>query len=107
MSSTLLRLGLWIILIVIAAYVLKQTYEEAPWTEFVPDTTLQRALILGGALVVGGMVLRVFEKGAKAVARNRCVVCNTAIPKGAIYCRAHLRRVLHTEEDKTHVRRPR
>ncbi len=107
MSSTLLRLGLWIILIVIAAYVLKQTYEGAPLAEYIADSMLQKALALGGILVVVGIVVRLFEKGARVVAKNRCVVCGTTVPKGAIYCRAHLRRVLHTEEDKTHMRRPR
>jgi predicted nucleic acid-binding Zn ribbon protein len=47
--------------------------------------------------------MRVLEGGAKAVSKNRCVVCKTPIPPGAMYCRAHLREVLHREEDRAHM----
>ena len=107
MSSTLLRLGLWIILIVVALYVLQQTYEGLPTAEYFATPMLQKALILGGLLVVAGFMFRVLEKGAKVVSKNRCVVCKTPIPAGAIYCRAHLRNVLHREEDRRHLTRER
>ena len=104
MSSTLLRLGLWITLAVVALYVLAETYPTSPLSEYVPMSMLSKGLILGVLLVVGGVALRIFEKGAsKVVAKNRCVVCRTAIPPGAIYCRAHLRSMLHREEDREHV----
>ena len=103
MSSTLLRLGLWIILIVIGLYVLQQTYEGLPAAEYFAPAMLVKALVVGGLLVAGGLVMRVLEKGAKVVTKNRCVVCKTAIPSGAIYCRAHLRSVLHREEDRRHM----
>jgi hypothetical protein len=105
MSATLLRLGLWIVLLVLALYVLHETFEGNPIEEFFSPSLMQKALVLGGLLVVAGVVLRVFEKGAKAVSKNRCSVCRTPIPPGAIYCRAHLRSVLHREEDRTHVTR--
>jgi hypothetical protein len=107
MSSTLLRLGLWIILIVVALYVLHETYAETPLSEYFSTAMLQRALVLGFLLVAGGIATRVLEKGAKAVAKNRCAICKTPIPPGAIYCRAHLRSVLHREEDRTHLTRTR
>lgn len=100
-----MRLGLWIILIVVALYVLQQTYEGLPAAEYFAPAMLQKALVLGGLLVVAGFVMRILEKGAKAVTKNRCVVCKTAIPPGAIYCRAHLRSVLHREEDRRHATR--
>jgi predicted nucleic acid-binding Zn ribbon protein len=49
--------------------------------------------------------MRMLEKWTKVVVKNRCVVCKTPIPHGAIYCRAHLRAVLHHEEDLTHTAR--
>jgi hypothetical protein len=107
MSSTLLRLGLWIILIVVALYVLHETYEGMPAAEYFATPMLQKALVLGGLLVAAGFVTRILEKGAKAVVKNRCVVCKTPIPKGAIYCREHLRNVLHREEDRSHMTRTR
>ncbi len=102
MSSTLLRLGLWIVLLVVILYVLQQTYEDAPFVDFFAPVMLQRALALGGILVAAGVVMRIFERGAKAVVKNRCVVCKTPIEHGAIYCREHLRSMLSREDDRTH-----
>ena len=107
MSSTLLRLGLWIILIVVALYVLQQTYEGLPVAEYFAPAMLQKALVLGGLAVIAGFVVRVLEKGAKVVTKNRCVTCRTPIAAGAIYCRAHLRSVIHREDDRTHMTRTR
>jgi predicted nucleic acid-binding Zn ribbon protein len=107
MSSTLLRLGLWIVLLVVALYVLQQTFEEAPFVDFFAPAMLQKALALGGLLVIAGIVMRLLERGVKVVARNRCIVCKTPIDHGAIYCRQHLRSVLYSEDDRTHRTRVR
>jgi predicted nucleic acid-binding Zn ribbon protein len=107
MSSTLLRLGLWIVLLVVVLYVLQQTYEEAPFVDFFAPAMLQKALALGGILVAAGIVMRILERGAKVVIKNRCIVCKTAIDHGAIYCRQHLRSVLSREDDRTHRTRVR
>jgi hypothetical protein len=104
MSSTLLRLGLWIVLIVVALYVLGETYEGLPIEEFFAAAMLQKALVVGVLLVAAGFVTRMLEKGAKVVTKNRCITCKTPIPSGAIYCREHLRNVLHREEDRSHQR---
>jgi hypothetical protein len=108
MSSTLLRLGLWVILLVVALYVLQQTYEDAPFVDFFAPAMLQKALALGGLLVVAGMVMRLLEKGAaKVIVKNRCVVCRKPVEQGAIYCREHLRAVLSREDERTHNTRVR
>lgn len=107
MSSTLLRLGLWIILLVVVLYVLQQTYEEAPFVDFFAPAMLQKALVLGGLLVVAGVVTRLMEKGAKVVIKNRCATCKAPIEHGAIYCRRHLHSVLSREDDRTHMTRVR
>jgi predicted nucleic acid-binding Zn ribbon protein len=107
MSSTILRLGLWIILLVVVLYVLQQTYEDAPFVDFFAPAMLQKALVLGGLLVVAGIVLRLLERAAKVVTKNRCAVCKVPIEHGAIYCREHLRRVLSREDEKTHLTRVR
>jgi predicted nucleic acid-binding Zn ribbon protein len=107
MSSTLLRLGLWVILLVVVLYVLQQTYEEAPFVDFFAPAMLQKALALGGLLVAAGIVMRILERGAKVVIKNRCIVCKTPIEHGAIYCRHHLRSVLSREDDRTHRARVR
>lgn len=107
MSSTLLRLGLWTILAAVALYVLHETYAGTPLEAYFSTSTLQRALVVGGLLVIAGIVARVAEKGAKVVTKNRCVICKVPVPPGAIYCRQHLRRVLADEDDRTHMTRVR
>ena len=107
MSSTILRLGLWIILLVVVLYVLQQTYEDAPYADFFAPAMLEKALALGGLLVVAGIVVRILERGAKVVTKNRCIVCRTPIDHGAIYCRQHLRTILNREDDRTHRTRVR
>jgi hypothetical protein len=103
MSSTVLRLGLWIVIIVLAAYVIHESFEEQPVAEMIPMAMLGKALTLGGILIVAGVVLRIFEKGAKKVVKNRCAVCRTPVTPGAIYCREHLRNVLSIEDERTHM----
>ena len=105
MSSTLLRLGLWILVVDISLYVIHESFEESPVAEYVPLTLIQHALLIGAALLIIGLVLRMFEKGAKAVVKNRCAICRTPIPKGAIYCREHLRAMLHDDDLQRHKTR--
>ncbi len=107
MSSTLLRVGLWIILIVVALYVLHETYEGLPIAEYFATPMMQKGLVVGVLMVGASFAMRILEKGAKAVTKQRCVICKTPVPKGAIYCREHLRNVLHREEDRSHMTRTR
>jgi len=102
MANTLLRLGLWTLILVLVLYVLSSTYPEEPWAAMIPGTMLVQAMVLAALLIVVGIILRILGVGARVVVKNRCRVCRTAIPPGALYCRAHLRTILHEEEDKTH-----
>jgi hypothetical protein len=109
MYATLLRLGLWTVILVLATYVFRESMAEQKIAELIPSQMLTQALIVGGALIVVGVIARLLGKGAKVVGKNRCAVCRTPITTGAIYCRAHLRAILHEEDEKTHmtrVRRP-
>jgi LSD1 subclass zinc finger protein len=108
MASTLLRLGLWIVLAVVALYVLHETYAETHLAEYFSTPMLQKALVIGALLVIAGLVMRMLEKGARKVSpKNRCAICKTVIPAGAIYCRQHLRNVLAREDERTHMTRTR
>lgn len=102
MSTTLLRLGLWTLILVLALYVLASTYTDAPWSAMIPLPMLVQVMVLAALLIVIGVVMRILGVGVAAVNKNRCRVCRAAIPPGAMYCRAHLRTILHEEEDKTH-----
>lgn len=107
MSSTLLRLGLWVLVLVLAAYVIHESYEESTIAEMIPMAALQKVLVLGGLLVAAGILVKIFEKGTKVISKNHCRVCRIVIPSGAIYCRAHLRTILYEEDEKTHHTRTR
>ena len=107
MYATVLRLGLWIVILVLVLFVIASAYPDEPFAELIPPAMLQQGLVLAGILIVAGVVLRIFDKGKSAVLKNRCRVCRTPIPSGAMYCREHLRTILHDEEDKTHATRVR
>jgi predicted nucleic acid-binding Zn ribbon protein len=106
MSTTLLRLGLWMVILVLGLYVLATSFPDEPWAELIPMPMLQQALMLGVIVVLAGVVARVLGKGAQAVsAKNRCRICRRPIAAGAIYCREHLRSILEDEDEKTHATR--
>jgi hypothetical protein len=108
MSSTLLRLGLWITILVLSLYVMRETLEGSRVRELVEMALLGKALTLGALLIVAGVIARAFEKTARKItAKNRCRVCRTPIAPGAIYCREHLRRMLELEDEKSHMTRTR
>ena len=101
MSTTILRSGLWLLVLVLALYVIHESYVDQSFAEMIPVTMLQHALVLSGLLVIVGVAMRVLEKG-QGVSKNRCKICRTPIPSGGIYCRAHLRHVLDLEDRRTH-----
>ena len=107
MSTTLMRLGLWIMVLVLALYVISESYADQPIAELIPGAMLQQALVLGVLLLAIGIVLRVLGKGAAKVVKNRCQVCRTPVPPGAMFCREHLRTILTEEDEKTHMTRVR
>jgi uncharacterized membrane protein YGL010W len=102
MSSTLLRLGLWTLVLIMALFVIQATWSESPIAELIPTAMLQQALGVAVLVVIAGVVAKVFERGKKAVVKNRCRVCSKPITTGGIYCREHLRNVLELEDRRTH-----
>lgn len=107
MATTLLRLGLWLVILVLALYVFVITFPEAPFVPYLPMWALGQALAVAAALVVASFIARVLGKGAKVVTKNRCRVCRTPIATGAMYCREHLRSILSDEDDRVHQTRTR
>jgi predicted nucleic acid-binding Zn ribbon protein len=105
MSATILRLGLWTLVLVLALYVIHETYEGQTLADMIPMNMVQHTLVVAVGLVIAGMVLRMVEKTRSTVSKNRCRVCQTVVPPGAIYCRPHLRGMLEREDRKTHSTR--
>jgi predicted nucleic acid-binding Zn ribbon protein len=102
MSSTLLRLALWIAILALAAYVVSESMEGSAIAEMLPMHLMTKVFGLSAALAVAGFIAKLFEKTKERVTRNRCRVCGTPVASGAIYCRAHLRQMLDLEDRKTH-----
>jgi hypothetical protein len=102
MSGTLLRFGLWIVLIVLALYVLGETYTNSALQEYASGAVLQKAGIFGLVLIAAGWVASFFDKVDLKTDYSRCLQCRKLIPRGELYCRQHLRRVLDVEHDRTH-----
>jgi predicted nucleic acid-binding Zn ribbon protein len=53
--------------------------------------------------VAGSLMLLLIEKVFGRPQRSRCVVCRKSIFKGEIYCREHLRAVIHEDDDRAHM----
>jgi hypothetical protein len=99
MSQALLRYGLWLVLIVLAMYVLRETFPESEAARALNDTLLQRAGLAGLGMIAVGFVLNQLERVWDKTKRSRCIVCGAAIRRGDIYCREHLRQVLDQERE--------
>ena len=107
MSQTFIRFGLWIVLIVLALYVVRESIAGSSGSEFVTDSILQRAAGVGVLLLAAGAVLTILEKGASKVKLKKCVMCRQPVAKGEIYCRTHLRQVIEREHELSRRTRPR
>ncbi len=104
MSSTILRLGLWMLILTLALFVVDTSFEGSPIAELITVGLLQKVFALSALLIVAGIVTRIFDKTAGKVLQktNHCRLCQTVIPAGQIYCRVHLRGMLEREDRKTH-----
>lgn len=106
MSNTILRLGLWSLILTLGLYVMATSFERS-FGDLITATLLQNMFLVSGAVVAAGLVSRVFAKTAGKTMKQqaKCRVCGTAIPHGAIYCRVHLRGMLEREDRRTHSTR--
>ena len=104
MAITILRLGLWILILSLALYVLDTSITNSPFAELVSVGLVQQVMYLGAALFAVGIVMKLFGKTAGKVLQKspHCRICNVAIAHGQIYCRTHLRGMLEREDRKTH-----
>lgn len=107
MAITILRLGLWILILSLALYVLDTSITNSPFAELVNVGLVQQVMYFGAALFVIGLAMRLFGKTASKVLQKstHCRVCNVSIANGQIYCRTHLRGMLEREDRKTHSTR--
>ncbi|MGZ8852421.1 MAG: hypothetical protein ACXW2X_03425 [Thermoanaerobaculia bacterium] len=104
MSTTILRTGVWILIIALALFVIDTSFTNSPLAGLLSADLLTYVLVFAGVLIVTGVIARIFSKppGKAAAGKNKCRVCGVAVPQGAIYCRPHLRGVLEREDRRTH-----
>lgn len=107
MYETVLRLGLWTLILVLVLFVASTSMPELPFLDLVSHELLSQVLIASVVLIIAGVILKIFDRGKKVVVKNRCRVCKAPIVPGALYCRQHLRSILYEEEDRTHGTHPR
>jgi predicted nucleic acid-binding Zn ribbon protein len=108
MADTLLRLGLWIIILVLVVFIGRESLEIGILQDAVEHSLLLLVGKIGLAIVALGGVLKVFGSVAPKK-KSRCRICKRPIPPGDIYCRQHLREVLEDEDIRhrtLNVRRP-
>ena len=98
MSHTFLRFGLWIILLVLALYVVRETFGANAGGEFITDDILKKSAAFGVILLSAGIVSWVLEKVFSKVKLRHCALCSQSVAKGEIYCRTHLRQLLERED---------
>ena len=92
MSITLFRIGIWVIIATLAAYVIRETYSEET-LGILKQQYLEWVLMSGfGAIGLGVLAWL----GGKIAPRKKafCKICRQSIPVGAVYCRIHLHEVL-------------
>ena len=108
MSDTVLRLGLWILVAVLAFFILGDSMHDSPLQEMVSPEFVMTIGKFGGGLIALGIVLKLWEK-ARPAKKGHCRTCGRPVRKGEFYCSVHLREVVD-EEDFRHrtlnVRRP-
>ena len=105
MSASLLRLGLWIILITLAMYVMRDAFEHSSAHDMIQPWFLRDTAILGAAVIAAGVIVSILENiKDKAASQAKCLVCRRPVPRGEFYCRQHLRQILDQDHDRTHGR---
>lgn len=102
MSATLLRTGLWIILITLALYVMR----DAGAGDLIKPWFLRYAAIAGGGVLLAGVIVSIIENiHDRALRQSKCLVCRRPVSRGEFYCRQHLRKILEEDHDRTHSSR--
>lgn len=103
MFPGLIRIGLWLVLIVLALALLREgLLDPASDLAVASGPLIEKGLILGVALAAVGAVLWVFQKLLGAPPKSRCRECRQPVPKGDLYCRRHLRQIIFEENDREH-----
>ena len=101
MSTTLLWAGLWLLAIVMALFIARDVFSDAPFASLITNPILYQAGALALLITGAGLVARIFERVVPKSKRH-CVVCKKPVFGKEMYCRDHLRVILEEEDERTH-----
>ena len=93
MALTLFRLGIWILVAVMAAWVLRDAV-LADFAEHLSNHVLNQAGLVGVGTLLLGVVAVIWEKLSAGPKKHRCKVCGKPVIAGEYYCREHLREIV-------------
>lgn len=102
MSRTLLRVGLWTIVAVLALYIMREAMSGSPFARSLSDTLLNTIGLVGLGIVGFAVILGIAEFiGRKTLRKSFCIVCHRKIRYGDLYCREHLRDQVYEGQDQS------
>ena len=93
MALTLFRTGIWILLAVLAMWVLRDAALK-DFANLLNNQLLNRAGMLGFAVIGLGVLAMIYEKVAVRPKKAKCKVCGRPVIAGEFYCREHLRELV-------------
>ncbi len=102
MSSTLIRLGLYGILVMLAVFVAGQAL-ELPYAEYLTSAHLGQVGVACLAIIAVGFVFRIGETVRRKTkkGKGRCIICKRPVLVGDKYCREHLREMIGEEQERS------
>ncbi len=93
MALTLFRSGIYILLIVLALWVLRDAVLK-DFADILNDTLLNRAGFVGLLVIGVGFIALIYEKVTAGPKKTKCQVCGRPVIAGEFYCREHLRDIV-------------
>ncbi len=95
MVRALIRTGLLIIAIAVAALIAADTQTNAAYRDLA-----KKGLLLGAILCGSGLVLAFLMRVLNLSSTRRCPRCRKRVPRGHIYCEDHFQEALSHARDR-------
>jgi hypothetical protein len=94
MALVLFRTGIWVLLAVLALWVLRDGGVLEDYAHLLSDELVTRLGIAGVAVLGLGFIVLIYEKLTVGPKKNKCKVCGRPVIAGEFFCREHLRDIV-------------